>query len=87
LTRLLHKALQQKHLATAGVKHSGDDLGIDIRRLREVKQTIQIEKASRQDMKVRIHAFIAVLEDLPCELTAYDEQFVMTLIEKVTFCD
>jgi len=35
-------------------------------------------------MKVRIHALIAVLEDLPCELTELDEQFVRTLIQKIT---
>ena len=48
------------------------------------KQTIQAEEASRQDMKVRIDELIAVLEDLPCELNELDEQFVKTLIEKIT---
>jgi len=84
LTRSLHKALQQKLLATAGNKNSGDELGMEIRRLREEKQTIQAEEASRQDMKVRIDELIAVLEDLPCELNELDEQFVKTLIEKIT---
>ena len=35
-------------------------------------------------MKVRIDELIAVLEDLPCELNELDEQFVKTLIEKIT---
>jgi len=42
LTRSLHKALQQKLLATAGNKNSGDELGMEIRRLREEKRKRQI---------------------------------------------
>lgn len=78
------KALQHELLATAGIKNSGDELGMEIRRLRDEKQAIQNEEASRQDMKARIDELIAFLEDLPCELTKYDEQFVRMLIDKIT---
>lgn len=81
------KTLQHELLATASNKNAGDELGMEIRRLREEKQTIQAEDASRQDRKKRIDELIAFLEDLPCELTEYDEQFVKTLIEKITVFD
>ena len=60
---------------------------MEIRRLREEKQTIQAEDASRHDRKKRIDELIAFLEELPCELTEYDEQFVRTLIDKIIVFD
>jgi len=68
------KALQHELLATAGLKNPGYELGMEIRRLRDEKQAIQTEGASRQDLKTRIDELIAFLEDLSCELTEYDEQ-------------
>lgn len=81
------KTLQQELLSTAGNKNSGDDLGMEIRRLRDEKLAIQAEDSSRQDLKKRIDELIAFLEDLPCELTEYDEQFVRMLIDKITVFD
>ena len=60
---------------------------MEIRRLREEKQAIQAEDASRQDRKKRINELITFLEELPCELTEYDEQFVRTLIDKIIVFD
>ena len=60
---------------------------MEIRRLRDEKQAIQNEDASRQDLKTRINELIAFLEDLPCELMEYDEQLVRTLLEKITVYD
>lgn len=60
---------------------------MEIRRLREEKQAIQAEDASRQDRKKRINELIAFLEELHCELTEYDEQFVRTLIDKIIVFD
>lgn len=81
------KALQQELLATANNKNSGDELGMEIRRLRDEKQDIQAESASRQDLKKRINELIAFLEDMSCEHAEYDEQFVRTLLEKITVYD
>lgn len=81
------KALQQELLATASNKNAGDELGMEIRRLREEKQAIQAEDASRYDRMKRIDELIAFLEDLPCELSEYDEQFVRMLIDKITVFD
>ena len=61
------KTLQHELLATASNKNAGDELGMEIRRLREEKQTIQAEDASRKDRKKRIDELIAFLEELPCE--------------------
>ena len=72
---------------TRMAKRDGDELGMEIRRLREEKHTIQAEDASRKDRKKRIDELIAFLEELPCELIEYDEQFVRTLIEKITVFD
>ena len=60
---------------------------MEIRRLREEKQAIQAEDASRYDRMKRIDELIAFLEDLPCELSEYDEQFVRMLIDKITVFD
>lgn len=81
------KSLQHELLATAGVKNSGDELGMEIRRLRDEKQAIQIEEASRQELKTRIDELITFLEGLPCEMAEYDEQFVTKLIERITVYD
>jgi len=61
------KALQKELLATASNKNAGDELGMEIRRLRQEKQAIQVEDASRQERKKRVDELIAFLEDLPCE--------------------
>ena len=81
------KALQHELLATAGVKNSGDELGMEIRRLRDEKQAIQMEEASRQELKTRINELKAFLESLSCELAEYDEQFVRMLIERIMVYD
>lgn len=81
------KKLQQELLATASNKNAGDELGMEIRRLREEKQAIQAEDASRQDRRTRIDELITFLEELTCQLTEYDEQHVRKLIEKITIFD
>jgi len=81
------KALQHKLLARADMKDSGDDLGMEVRRLRNEKQTLQAEEASHQDLRARIDEMMTFLDDLSCELTEYDEQYVRTLLEKITVYD
>ena len=81
------KSLQQELLATADMKNSGDDLGMEIRKQRNEKQTIQAGEASQRDRRTGIDELITFLEDLTCELTEYDEQFVRKLIDKITVND
>ena len=69
------------------MKNSGDDLGMEIRKQRNEKQTIQAGEASQRDRRTGIDELITFLEDLTCELTEYDEQFVRKLIDKITVND
>lgn len=74
-------------LATVNSMNTGDEIGMEIRRLRDEKQALQNEQACRQDMKTRIGEMMSFLNDLPCELTEYEEEYVRTLIEKITIYD
>ena len=81
------KVIQHELLARTGMKDSGDDLGMEIRRLREEKQAIQAEIASHQDLQTRVDEMMTFLDGLSCVLSEYDEQYVRTLLEKVTIYD
>lgn len=81
------KLMQQELLATVNSKNAGDELGMEIRRLREEKQALQATQASRQDMKVRIDEMMSFLNSLPSEVIEYEEHYVRTLVEKVTVYD
>jgi len=81
------KTIQHQLLATADMKNPGDDLGIEVRRLRNEKQAIRAEEASREDLKARIDEMMTFLDGLSCELTEYDEEYVRTLLEKITVHD
>jgi hypothetical protein len=81
------KKLQHELLATADIKNPGDDIGMEIRRLRNEKQALQAEGASDRDLKTRIDEMMRFLNDLPCELTEYEEDYARTLLEKITVYD
>jgi hypothetical protein len=81
------KKLQHELLAPADIKNPGDDIGMEIRRLRNEKQALQAEGASDRDLKTRIDEMMRFLNDLPCELTEYEEDYVRTLLEKITVYD
>lgn len=74
-------------MATANSMNTGDEIGMEIRRLRDEKQALQNEQASRQELKIRIDEMMSFLNDLPCELTEYEEEYVRTLLEKITVYD
>jgi predicted nucleic acid-binding Zn-ribbon protein len=81
------KKLQHELLTTADIKNSGDELGMEIRKLRNEKQALQADGASERDLKARIDEMMTFLDGLSCELTEYDEQYVRTLLEKITVYD
>ena len=81
------KSMQQELMATVNSKNTGDELGLEIRKLRDEKQALQNEQASRQDLKKRIDELMRFLNDLPCELIEYEEDYVRTLLEKITVYD
>ena len=64
--------------------NTGDELGMEIRRLRDEKQALQNEQVSRQDLKTRIDEMMRLLNDLLCELTECVEDYARTLQEKIT---
>lgn len=81
------KVIQHELLATADMKNPGDDLGMEVRRLRNEKQALRAEEASHQDLKLRIDEMMTFLDCLSSELNEYDEQYVRTLIDKITVYD
>jgi acyl-coenzyme A thioesterase PaaI-like protein len=81
------KLLQQELLATVNSMNTGDEIGMEIRRLRDEQQVLQNEQASRQDVKTRIDEMMSFLNNLPYELTEYEEEYVRTLLEKITVYD
>lgn len=81
------KSFQHELLLTASNKNSSDELGMEIRRLREEKQTMQAEEASHQSRRTRIDEMMTFLDSLSYDLTEYEEQYVSILIEKITVYD
>ena len=45
------KSMQQELLATVNLNNAGDELGMEIRKLRDEKLALQTQQASRQDMR------------------------------------
>ena len=60
---------------------------MEIRSLRDEKQALQNEQASRKDVKTRIDQMKRFFNDLPCELTEYEEEYVSNLLEMITVYD
>lgn len=81
------KAMQQDLLATASTKIIDDELGMKIRDLYKEKENLQNELISRENLKIRIAEITSFLNDLPCELTEYEEDYVRALLEKLTVYD
>ncbi len=80
------KVIQHELLATTDMKNPGDDLGMEVRRLRNEKQALRAE-ASNQDLKLRVDEMMTFLDCLSSELNEYDEQYTRTLIDKITVYD
>jgi hypothetical protein len=81
------KSMQQELLTTVNSMNTGDELGMEIRRLRDEQQALQNEQASRQDLKIRVDEMMHFLNNLPCELNEYEEEYVRTLLERITVYD
>lgn len=81
------RTLQQQLLTGSGSVSSEDDIGTQIRVLRDEKQAIQNEEASISDRRNRMEDLKTFLDEQSCELKEYDESFVKALIEKITIYD
>lgn len=76
--------LQADLLKLANSRADYEDVADEIHMLREEKQTLLVENASKDDLKKRISDMESFLRDQPRDITKYDEQLVRRLIEKIT---
>src|SRR5690554_311038 len=76
--------LQAELLKLASTKSDYEDVADEIYSLREEKQKVQVDSASKDEIKKRIADMSAFLNKQPTSITEYDEALVRRLIEKVT---
>jgi site-specific DNA recombinase len=76
--------LQAELLKLASTKSDYEDVADEIYTLREEKQKVQVDSASKDEIKKRIADMSTFLQEQPTTLTEYDEPLVRRLIEKVT---
>ncbi|OYQ65382.1 recombinase zinc beta ribbon domain-containing protein [Aerococcus sp. 1KP-2016] len=76
--------LQVELLKLASTKSDYEDVADEIYTLREEKQKVQVNSASKDEIKKRIAEMSAFLNQQPTSITEYDEALVRRLIEKVT---
>lgn len=76
--------LQAELLKLASTKSDYEDVADEIYTLREEKQKVQVDSASKDEIKKRIADMNTFLKDQPTKITEYDEALVRRLIEKVT---
>jgi len=81
------KSLQMELLVTVNSINTGDEIGMEIRRLRDEKLALQNQQASHQELKKRIDEMMSFINNMPCELTEYQEEYVRILLEKITVYD
>lgn len=76
--------LQTELLKRAATKSDYEDVVEEIYRLREAKQTAQVESARRDETRKRMTDMKAFLRKQDSAVTAFDKALVRRLIEKVT---
>lgn len=76
--------LQAELLKLASTKSDYEDVADEIYTLREEKQKVQVDSASKDEIKKRIADMSAFLNEQLTTITVYDEALVRRLIEKVT---
>ncbi|HVI40911.1 MAG TPA: recombinase family protein [Anaerovoracaceae bacterium] len=76
--------LQAQLLKLASTKADYGEVADEIYRLREQKQTAQVEDVGRDELLKRINDMSTFLMEQPTAVTEYDEQLIRRLIEKVT---
>ena len=76
--------LQEELVKLANSKADYENVGDEIYRLREEKQTHQLESAGRDEVLKRISEMSDFLQGQPTEVVGYDESLVRRLVDKVT---
>lgn len=78
------RELQAELLKLASTKSDYEDVADEIHSLREQKQKVKVDSASKDEIKKRIVDMSAFLNQQPTSIAKYDETLVRRLIEKVT---
>ena len=81
------EALQKELLKKANANQGFDSLADEIDALREEKQTLLMEDASRAGLRQRLTEFEEFLDGQVTGLTDYDEAMVRQLVERITVYD
>lgn len=76
--------LQAELLKLASTKSDYEDVADEIYTLREEKQKVQVDSASKDEIKKRIADMSTFLKEQPTTITEYDETLIRRLLEKVT---
>ena len=76
--------LQHSLITLANSKEDYNEVVDDIYRLREKRQTLQIQIAEQDNGRNRMEEIIKLLETESPELDLYDEKLVRRLVDKVT---
>jgi hypothetical protein len=79
-----YEELQAELLKLASTKSDYEDVADEIYTLREEKQKVQVDSASKDEIKKRITDMSTFLKEQPTTLNEYDETLVRRLIEKVS---
>ena len=79
--------LQKELLKLANARQDYTAVADEIYALREKKQSVLVEDAEREGLKIRIHEMVDFLAGQTAEITEYDEALVRRLIEKITVYD
>ena len=81
------EALQKELLKKANAKQGFEELADEIDALREEKQDLLVEDASRAGLRQRLTEFEEFLDGQVTGLTDYDEAMVRQLVERITVYD
>lgn len=81
------RKLQEKLLTQVNLQDSGDDIGNQILRLRDQKESLFQENAAKEELKTRMSEMIRFLDTSSCNLTEYEEKYVWILVDRITVYD
>ena len=79
--------LEQEILKRNRAGKDCDDLGEKVIRLREEKYQLQLEDASKENLRQKIRELETILEGIDGKVREYDDALVRRLIEKITVHD
>lgn len=79
--------LQKELLELANARKDYESVAVEIDALRNEKQAILAEDAACEGVRQQVQEMMDYLNELPCEVTEYEEQLVRRLVEKITVYD